>query len=73
VTLYGCRTCGLIFAPRNAPSACPGCAWGLAAMTLDEALDIARARQVRLRTSMPGASRPLRFDEPAGRQTGRPI
>jgi hypothetical protein len=47
--IYGCRSCGRIYAPRNAPSRCTDCDGGLESMTIDDALDLARERQDRLR------------------------
>jgi hypothetical protein len=39
----------MIHAPRNAPSRCHECDGELTTMSIDDALDLARARQDRLR------------------------
>jgi hypothetical protein len=47
--IKGCHSCGMIHAPRNAPSRCHECDGELTTMSIDDALDLARARQDRLR------------------------
>lgn len=56
--IRACPTCGVIYAPRTAPTSCPECDGALTTMPIDDALDLACARQDRLRTTARALRRP---------------
>jgi hypothetical protein len=68
--IYGCHGCGRIFAPRNAPSRCMECDGALESMTIDAALDLARARQQRLRSRSALRAQPPAGDPPPWPMSG---
>ncbi len=49
LTVHCCEECGLVYAPRNAPPACPDCGGPLEVRRADAALAIAAARRGRLK------------------------
>jgi len=49
--IRACPTCGVIYAPRNAPPACPDCGGQLVSVTIPMGLTLARERQDRLRAA----------------------